>query len=56
MTTYRIEGLKIIGPNNKPSNLVQRKMTNVPVTVVWKDNRTLWGGGKLLTCYFRVTN
>ena len=37
-------------------NLVQRKMTNVPVTVVWKDNRTLWGGGKLLTCYFRVTN
>lgn len=48
-------GSRINMDTNDP-NLVQRKMTNVPVTVVWKDNRTLWGGGDLLTCYFRVTN
>ena len=48
-------GSRINMDTNDP-NLVQRKMTNVPITVVWKDNRTLWGGGKLLTCYFRVTN
>ena len=48
-------GSRINMDTNDP-NLVQRKMTNVPITVVWKDNRTLWGGGATLTCYFRVTN
>ena len=37
-------------------NLVQRKMTNIPLTVTWKDNRRFWGNGKLLTCSFTVTN